>query len=150
MTDENRDFLAKLNAYLDVADLVYEISGPMKVPCEHADGTFRHVPLVGEEEFIVRSIRFGAKGQLIFVGEPVDARPYVKAEFDEKKVFEAFPALEEDLITGFFAMPECKSFAEARARFHIKEKKIAATEKKLAEEDAAIIGSAINDTWGMF
>lgn len=151
MSDQDSDILIEaLTAGLRASgELTFSLKGPIKVPMT-INGTYKTKPLNGDEEFILDSMRVGARKQIIFVMKPTDARPYDFAEFDERVAFDAFQTFEEqtplqDRVLGWLGK-DGVSWKQAKEDFIVET--LAAREAERSREETGKY--ADNEAWGMF
>lgn len=121
---------------------IFKLSAPRTVTIQQADGSYRKKPLAGGEEFFLKEVRVGKRAAMIVAFEPVDAMPFLQAEFSDSDAADAMSGF-TDWAEGVLGM----SVAKAKSSFA----KQAKAEKALKtnEEKKALTERYENDgAWG--
>lgn len=151
MEDPNHLVLEKLNAFLqaDGEPFMVKVPAPMKATALMADGRFRNVALVGNEELIVKKVRSGKRDEFIFEFEPADARPYVRLEMPDRLAMKTFEEFEAVLVSALGADPSKTTFGRAKGAL-VRSAKKEIAEKVEKARAAEIAELSTSSDWGIF
>jgi hypothetical protein len=128
------------------------LSAPIQTSVVMQNGSYRTKSLIGNETFTFHGLREGKRSSYIFEFEPVDARDYKMVEFDEDKVFQAFPGLEEVLVAAL-DQDSGMAWRQASAKFRTNLRRERSKAMKVAEKQAAAEAESHyenDDLWGSF
>ena len=99
MNPATQTVLDRLNAAIRREEPSFTLEGTIKTSVL-MDGTYKTKPLTGGDEFVLKGIRTGARGNFIFEFVPMDDKPYSQMEISKTQQFEYFTGLEYFLVTA--------------------------------------------------
>jgi hypothetical protein len=143
MNPATQAVIDKLLAAIRREEPAFALEGALKTSVLE-NGTYKTRPLTGGDEFILKGVRTGARGNFILEFVPFDDKPYTQMELSKPSQFEQFTGLEYFLVTalGFEDGDSVPDWNEAVKIFMADFEESTRKESVEANQD--------NPMWGMF
>jgi hypothetical protein len=130
---------------------IVSVRGPFMTTILNYFGSYRSEIIQPDMELIFKGVRLGLRKSFIFEFTPAAHATYKQVEFDEKKIFQAIPGMEQTLVNALGLYEEDKEITWSNAKNMF----ISAAIKKINDEAEALREMEVSknladESWGIF